>query len=88
MNRRQIVLGVVVGLAVVVVLLLGFALGRSGGDSSSTSSPRTITVTGTGKVEATPDVADDRASACRRRRRRPVRRGPRPTRSWRACSRR
>jgi uncharacterized protein YggE len=57
MNRRQIVLGLVVALAVVAVLLLGFALGRLG-DDDATSTSRAITVTGTGKVEAVPDVAE------------------------------
>ena len=57
MNRRQLVLGVVVVVAVLVVLLVGFALGRSG-DDASTDVSRTITATGTGIVKAEPDVAD------------------------------
>ena len=57
MNRRQLVFGVVVAVAVVAVLLVGFALGRSDGDSSD-DGQRTISVSGTGVVKAVPDVAD------------------------------
>jgi uncharacterized protein YggE len=58
MNRRQVVLGVVVVVAVVLVLVAGFALGRVGGDDGPDASPSAITATGTGKVKAVPDVAE------------------------------
>ena len=58
MNRRQVVLGAVVVVAVVLVLLVGFALGRIGGDDETDASPSAITATGTGKVKAVPDVAE------------------------------
>jgi uncharacterized protein len=58
MNRRQVVLGLVVVVVLVGVLLVGFALGRSDDDSSGGDVQRAITVTGTGIVKAVPDVAD------------------------------
>lgn len=57
MNRRRLVLGTAVVVATVVVLLVGFVLGRIDGDSSE-GGPPTITVTGTGVVRAVPDVAE------------------------------
>lgn len=57
MNRRQLLLGAAVVVAVVAVLLAGFALGRSDRDSSG-DGPRTITVTGNASVKAVPDVAE------------------------------
>ena len=57
MNRRQLVLVAAVAVAAVAVLLVGFALGRSGGDSTD-DGRRAITVTGTGVVKAVPDVAE------------------------------
>jgi uncharacterized protein YggE len=56
MNRiRSVVLGVVIGVA---ALLLGIALGRSGGNDDSASNPRAITVNGTGTVSSVPHEAD------------------------------
>jgi uncharacterized protein YggE len=55
--NRKILLGVLVGVSVIAVLLVGFALGRLGDDSPEAAS-RTVTVTGIGKVEAAPDVAE------------------------------
>ncbi len=50
-------MGLAVGVAAVAVLLVGFTVGRSAGDSSEEGG-RTITVTGTGAVKAVPDVAE------------------------------
>src|SRR5262245_38795588 len=59
MNRRVLVLALVVAAAVVAVLVVGFALGRIGGDGdSSGDAARVVTVTGTGTVKAVPDVAE------------------------------
>jgi uncharacterized protein YggE len=58
-NRRQIGLVAAVVVAVVLVLLLGFALGRLGGDDDNGGGGAGgITATGTGKVKAVPDVAE------------------------------
>jgi uncharacterized protein YggE len=58
LNRRQIVLGAVVAVSVLAVLLVGFALGRLGDDPSGGESAKGITVTGTGKLDVVPDVAE------------------------------
>ena len=88
MNRRQVVLGVVV--VVAVVARAASWASRSGGSAATTrtdASPSAITATGTGKVKAVPDVAevDLGVSATA-----PTRAAPAPpqTRSSPACSRR
>jgi uncharacterized protein YggE len=57
MDRGRIVLGAVVAVAVVLLLLGGFSLGRLGDDGDSRSGASAITATGTGKVKVVPDVA-------------------------------
>jgi hypothetical protein len=56
-TRRQIVLVLVAALVVVVALTAGFGLGRIGGGGSG-GDEKTVTVNGTGKVKAVPDVAE------------------------------
>lgn len=57
MAGRQILLGAGFALAVVAVLVVGFALGRLDDDGSD-DALRALTVSGTGSVEAAPDVAE------------------------------
>jgi uncharacterized protein len=57
-NRSRLLLGGIVALAAVALVLLGFGLGRLGGDGSNGGTARAITVSGAGKVRAVPDVAD------------------------------
>jgi uncharacterized protein YggE len=57
-NRNRLLFGGTVALAVVALLLVGFGLGRLGGDAEDGAPARGITVSGTGKVRAAPDVAD------------------------------
>jgi hypothetical protein len=56
-NRRQLVLGLIVLLVVLAAIAAGFALGRIGGDDASDGGSKAVTVTGTGTVKAVPDVA-------------------------------